>query len=122
MSAETEARSAVHWRRTAHPHLLAGASTIQLGELAAPGRSDLTSRNPYHPGLLLQGADLSFAPRLGWNPVDGEWTTLHIESVAATGFWGTWRTSFDRTVPRDAKGRRLPNPYGFFCAMREAGN
>lgn len=112
--------TALRWRRTAHPHLLAGASTIRLADLAAPGRFDLSSRDPFRPGVRLQGATLFFAPRLGWKPVDGEWTTLHVEWVSAAGFWGTWATTFDQTVPRDAHGHRLRNPHGFFCAAGKA--
>ena len=102
------------WRRTAHPQLLQGATTIRLAPLGAPAREDLTSRDPRSPGLRLYGDTLLFAPRLGWTPVDGEWTRLLIERVGPGGFEGRWTSSFDRT-----KHGARPGPSGRFCAVRE---
>jgi len=107
------------WRRTAHPQLLQGATTLPLGALGAPAREDLTSRDPRSPGLLLDGDVLIFAPRMGWKPVDGEWTKLRIERMNREGFWGTWFTKFHHTGRRDARGTPFPPPHGRFCAERE---
>ena len=47
---------------------------------------------------------------------------LRIVAVSADGFWGTW---FDPMtgigVPIDKNGQRLPDPRGYFCAIRVKG-
>jgi hypothetical protein len=47
---------------------------------------------------------------------------LRIESIVSTGFVGTWvnnQTGIARVV--DDKGKTLPNPAGYLCAVRVAG-
>jgi len=115
-SAAATSRSAAaplhdRWIRAAHPQLLQGATTIRPPALGAPPEGDLTSRNPRSPGLRLDRDALIFAPRLGWRPVDGEWTRLFIVRTSPEGFWGTWQSSFDRPA--------RTGPHGRFCAVRE---
>ena len=44
---------------------------------------------------------------------------LTITAVAGEGFWGWWKAEpgFELTVDQTT-GRRLPDPAGYFCALR----
>jgi len=55
--------------------------------------------------------------------LDGSPWHLQITAVSPAGFWGTWRDYQTGTVRAvDGRGRELPDPAGFFCAVREAGS
>lgn len=52
---------------------------------------------------------------------DGSPTHLTITAVSPRGFWGTWRnyqTGIAFIVDRET-GERLPDPAGYFCAIRD---
>jgi hypothetical protein len=78
-------------------------------------RSNVGSRDPKHPGVLLAGNHL----RLGQPGLDGYSEHLTITAVSPEGFWGWWRADPGMEVTMDAQGQRvLPDPAGYFCALR----
>jgi hypothetical protein len=79
-------------------------------------RADAGSRDPAHPGAVLAGSHL----RLGQSgSLDAYVEHLTITAVSRDGFWGWWKAEpgFELTLD-SASGRRLPDPAGFFCALR----
>jgi hypothetical protein len=80
------------------------------------GRSAAASRDLEHPGVLLSGEHL----RLGdVGAVDGYIEDLTITAVAPDGFWGWWRAHSGWEITIDSStGRVLPDPTGYFCALR----
>jgi hypothetical protein len=78
-------------------------------------RSNVGSRDPAHPGVLLAGNHL----RLGQLGLDGYSEHLTITAVSPDGFWGWWRAEPGMEVTMDAEVQRaLPDPAGYFCALR----
>jgi hypothetical protein len=78
-------------------------------------RSNVGSRDPNHPGVLLAGNHL----RLGQPGLDRYREQLTITAVSAQGFWGWWTAEPGFEVTRDAKTQRvLPDPAGYFCALK----
>jgi hypothetical protein len=107
------------WRRTGDRPLI-GTTTIEPARVHAPVDGNLASRAPLAPGVRLEGRDLLLTPvALGWMREDGSSTTLHIERVGADGFSGRWTTDFGYMTLMH-QGREVPNPSGFFCAVRRA--
>jgi hypothetical protein len=50
---------------------------------------------------------------------DGHVEGLTITAVASEGFWGWWKTEQGFEMTTDAATRRvLPDPAGYFCALR----
>jgi hypothetical protein len=79
-------------------------------------RADAASRDLAHPGAVLAGSHL----RLGQaGALDAYVEQLTITAVSRDGFWGWWKAEpgFELTLD-SASGRRLPDPAGFFCALR----
>jgi hypothetical protein len=76
--------------------------------------SNVGSRDPRHPGVLLAGTHL----RLGQPALDGYSEHLTITAVSPEGFWGWWRAESGFDVTMDAEARVLPDPAGYFCALR----
>jgi hypothetical protein len=78
-------------------------------------RSNVGSRDPKYPGVVLAGDHVI----LGRASLDAYTEHLTITAVAPEGFWGWWRgvPGFDVTMDTDA-GRVLPDPAGYFCALR----
>jgi hypothetical protein len=74
------------------------------------------SRDPEHPGAVLAGSHL----RLGQaGTLDAYVDNLTITAVSEDGFWGWWKEEPGLEVAVDRNsGRRLPDPAGFFCALR----
>jgi hypothetical protein len=74
------------------------------------------SRDPEHPGAVLAGSHL----RLGQaGTLDAYVDHLTITAVSEDGFWGWWKEEPGLEVAVDRNsGRRLPDPAGFFCALR----
>jgi hypothetical protein len=53
-----------------------------------------------------------------WRGLGGSTVSLMVRSASSTGFAGTWNSDLGIIVLiRD--GRRLPNPHGHFCAVRQ---
>jgi hypothetical protein len=78
-------------------------------------RSNVGSRDPMHPGVLLAGTHL----RLGQPGLDGYSEHLTITAVSPEGFWGWWRAEPGFDVTMDAESERaVPDPAGYFCALR----
>jgi hypothetical protein len=79
-------------------------------------RADAGSRDPAHPGAVLAGSHL----RLGQSgALDAYVEHLTITAVSRDGFWGWWKAEPGFEVTLDSNsGRRLPDPAGFFCALR----
>jgi len=86
------------------------------GERDSLRRPDATSRDPEHPGAVLAGSHLRLGPA---GSLDAYVEHLTITAVAGEGFWGWWKAEpgFDLTVDQTT-GRRLPDPAGYFCALR----
>jgi hypothetical protein len=81
----------------------------------AAWRSNVGSRDPTHPGVLLAGNHL----RLGQPGLDGYSEHLTITAVSPEGFWGWWKAEPGMEVTMDAETQRaLPDPAGYFCALR----
>jgi hypothetical protein len=79
-------------------------------------RADVGSRDPGHPGAVLAGSHL----RLGQSgSLDAYVEHLTITAVSRDGFWGWWKAEpgFELRVD-STSGRRLPDPAGFFCALK----
>jgi hypothetical protein len=78
-------------------------------------RSNVGSRDPSHPGVLLAGDHL----RLGQPGLDRYREQLTITAVSPDGFWGWWKAEPGFEVTRDAETQRaLPDPAGYFCALK----
>lgn len=79
-------------------------------------RSGAGSRDPSHPGAVLAGDHL----RLGQpGSFDAHLEHLTITAVAADGFWGWWKADPGWEITTDSTTRRvLPDPAGYFCALR----
>jgi hypothetical protein len=106
------------WTKADSWRPLIGMVAIDLRAASAPGSNQLTSRDPFEPGVRLEGANLQFDPvGLGFVRLDGSTTALTIKRASDQGFSGTWTTSSGFGY-RVRKGRRVPNPSGFFCARR----
>lgn len=77
-------------------------------------RANVGSRDPRYPGVLLAGDHL----RLGQASLDGYSEHLTITAVSPEGFWGWWKAEPGFEVTLDAEARALPDPAGYFCALR----
>jgi hypothetical protein len=77
-------------------------------------RSSVGSRDPMHPGVVLAGDHV----RLGQTKLDGYGEHLTITAVSPEGFWGWWKAEPGFEVTMDAESRVLPDPAGYFCALR----
>jgi hypothetical protein len=81
-----------------------------------PWGADPASHDPDHPGVLVH------APghiELGvWRGLDGSSVTLRVERVTPAGFSGRWGSDLGDIRATDENGRVLPNPNGYFCALR----
>jgi hypothetical protein len=92
---------------------LSGWLEVATGDTA--WRSDVGSRDPNHPGVLLAGDHL----RLGQPGLDRYRERLMITAVSPEGFWGWWKAEPGLEVVRDAETQRaLPDPAGYFCALK----
>ena len=83
---------------------------------ASAWRALLESRDPARPGVVVRGATI----RIGQHCVlDGGDDDLVITAVAPQGFWGYWTQDLGIGVLLDTVTHGiLPNPTGFFCAIR----
>ena len=77
-------------------------------------RSNVGSRDPTHPGVVLAGDHL----RLGQASPDGYSEHLTITAVSPEGFWGWWKAEPGFEVTMDAESRALPDPAGYSCALK----
>ena len=78
-------------------------------------RADAASRDPAQPGVVLAGSHL----RLGQPAFDAYAEQLTITAVSSQGFWGWWKAEPGFEVAVESRtGRRLPDPAGYFCALR----
>jgi hypothetical protein len=77
-------------------------------------RSNVGSRDPAHPGVVLAGDHL----RLGQASPDWYSEHLMITAVSPEGFWGWWKAEPGFEVTMDAESRALPDPAGYFCALK----
>ena len=77
-------------------------------------RSNVGSRDPTHPGVVLAGDHL----RLGQASPDGYTERLTITAVSPEGLWGWWKAEPGFEVTMDAQNRVLPDPAGYFCALK----
>jgi hypothetical protein len=77
---------------------------------------DAGSRDPDHPGAVLTGSHLLLGQTRG---VDGHVEELTINAVAPDGFWGWWKAEPGWEIAVDPRTQRvLPDPAGYFCAVR----
>jgi hypothetical protein len=76
----------------------------------------MASRDPDYPGVEWIGGGLVF----GWfDSMDGVTTHLTVTHVARTGFWGRWRSGGGIELLTDSAGHPIPDPAGYFCALRQ---
>jgi len=105
------------WIKSTPWRPLIGAVEIDLKAVSAPAGNRLSSRDPFEPGIRMEGANLQpEPPRIGFVQLDGNGTALTIERKSSRGFSGKWTTYFFGVIVRN--GRELPNPHGTFCARR----
>jgi hypothetical protein len=79
-------------------------------------RTNAASHDPTRPGAVLAGEHLVVGD-VGF--MDGHVDRLTITAVAPEGFWGWWKASPGWEVAIDSESRRvLPDPAGYFCALR----
>ena len=103
------------WYRRGNRPLWGWAELRRKGVMI-PWSADPASRDPEHPGVLVHSTGVM---ELGvWRGNDGSNVYLKIESVSPDGFAGTWSSSLSN-VAMYKDGRRLPDPYGRFCAVRQ---
>ena len=61
---------------------------------------------------------------LGCHPgdcLDGQTSVLEVNASSAVGFWGTWTATTGLGRPFDPRtGKWLPDPAGYFCALRDS--
>jgi hypothetical protein len=97
---------------------LIGAASVPLSPVGAVANGDLTSLNPSAPGAVVSGLRIE----IGVCPLrmvcgDIQSTLLTVDWIGAHGFGGRWTTDLGfLVVIRD--GKQLPNPGGYFCAVR----
>jgi hypothetical protein len=79
-------------------------------------RAAVASRDPARPGAVLAGHHL----RLGQLQYPDKMAhSLTITAVAPEGFWGWWKADRGIAVTTEPGTRRvLPDPAGYFCALR----
>jgi len=109
------------WMKVPTWRPLIGVVDIDLTVVSVPMSNQLKSRDPFEPGVRLEGSSLQLAPvRLGFLRLDGSSAALTIERTWIGGFSGKWNTSGWGVVIRN--GREVPDPEGTFCARRVYGS
>jgi hypothetical protein len=82
-------------------------------------RAAVSSRDPERPGAVLTGQHLRLGQPDHPNPLVH---ILTITAVAPQGFWGWWRADPGAAVSTEpGTDRVLPDPAGYFCALRADG-
>jgi hypothetical protein len=92
---------------------LAGVTTYADGLKYAGAATDHTSA--LYPAVELVDSTLYLGTP---DAFDAVYTALHVRSVSATGFWGTFDGSDGFQITIDSLGRKLPTAEGYFCAER----
>lgn len=102
-------------RHRADDRPLWGWLTLLYSDVTVPRTADPASHDPDHPGVLLHA---SGRLELGvWRGNDGSSTSLAVQRVWPLGFSGHWSSDLGiRVIVK--QGRVLPNPHGYFCAIR----
>jgi hypothetical protein len=91
---------------------------LELKEGDPAWRANAGSRDANHPGVVLAGEHLRIG-RQGY--LDGYTEHLRITAVSPEGFWGWWKGERGLGVVAEPEsGRVLPDPAGYFCALRIA--
>ena len=75
----------------------------------------VASRDPDRPGVVLAGQHLRVGPP---GAAPGRARNLEITAVGTEGFWGWWRAERGLEVTESEASRLLPEPAGYFCALR----
>ena len=75
------------------------------------------SGDPDQPGAVLAGDHLLLGQT---GALDGHVEELTITAVAPDGFWGWWKAVPGWEITLDSLSRALPDPAGYFCALRVA--
>jgi hypothetical protein len=79
-------------------------------------QTNAASRDPDQPGAVLAGEHLMVGDA---GLSDGQVDHFTITAVAPEGFWGWWKATSGWEVALETKTRRvLPDPAGYFCALR----
>jgi hypothetical protein len=92
---------------------LAGVVTYDDGRNYVGTATDYTSAQ--NPAVELIDSTL-YLGMPDW--LDAVYTALHVRSVDASGFWGTFDGSDGFGITIDSLGRELPTAEGYFCAVR----
>jgi hypothetical protein len=83
--------------------------------VTVPWTADPSSHDVDRPGVLLHATGRL---ELGvWRGFDGSSTNLAVLGVSPHGFSGRWSSDLG-IVQIVEQGRVLPNPNGYFCAIR----
>lgn len=81
-------------------------------------RAAVSSRDSDRPGVVLTGQHLRLGPA---SPPAGMVHLLTITAVSPEGFWGWWKADPGVAVSTEpGTNRVLPDPAGYFCALRGA--
>jgi hypothetical protein len=92
-----------------------GWAELPSDDIDLPVGADPASRWPDNPGVLFHA---NGHIELGvWRGMDGSSVNLKVDRVSPAGFAGVWGSDLGIMIYID-KGRRLPNPFGHFCAIR----
>jgi hypothetical protein len=79
-------------------------------------QANAASRDPAQPGAVLAGEHLIVGDA---GSSEGQVDHYTITAVAPEGFWGWWKATQGWEVAIETETRRvLPNPAGYFCALR----
>jgi hypothetical protein len=89
-----------------------GAAVRELVGWLEPAAGDSTRRRP---AVVLAGRHLRLGPA-GYPESSAH--HLEITAVADDGFWGWWHAARGLAVVESDSRRVLPDPAGYFCALR----
>lgn len=88
---------------------------LELSSGDSSWRAAVASRDPRSPGAVLAGQHLRLGPA---GSLEGGAQNLQITAVAPEGFWGWWRADRGFAITESPGRRTVPDPAGYFCALR----
>ena len=95
----------------------AGGAVRDLSGWLEPARED-SSTEPGRLVAVLAGQRLRIGPTVS---LSGAIHHLEITAVGPEGFWGWWKADRGLALTETPDSRILPDPAGYFCALRIEG-